>query len=71
MFSFLKKITGGVAKDDGGCCMGKMDCGDPQKDEMKKKEEMKKMEGGCCGHGHHHGHEHSDDDHTAPKGGCH
>lgn len=68
MFSFLKKITGGAAKDEGGCCMGKMDCGDKKKAEVKK--EMK-MEGGCCGHGHHgHHHEHGDDDHTAPKGGC-
>lgn len=68
MFSFLKKITGGAAKDDGECCMGKMDCGDKKKAEVKK--EMK-MEGGCCGGQGHHGHEHGDDDNTTPKGACH
>ena len=69
MFAFLKKITGGSAsKDEGGCCMGKMDCGDKKKAEVKK--EPVKMAGGCCGgHGHHH--EHGDDDHTSPSGGCH
>jgi|GEM_PF-6254042 len=69
MFSFLKKITGGADKSEGGCCMGKSDCDD--KEAQAKKEEMKKMEGGCCGGRGHHNHEGADDDHTTPTGSCH